>query len=293
MATEATRSQLAVIENLDEKINEIREYIEKQYEKNKELYDESDIERVRTDDWTVERFIRRRKTMKESIEMLDNTLKFRHEMDMPRLKEDDFPEEFHKIGTMFCYANDKQGNGMIYFRIRLHRKVKELEREFKQFILFNVEKMDRITNGNGIGIVFDMKGAGISNMDMDMIWFLVSSLLNYYPIGINYILVYELTWIFQSAWNVIKGWLPAETRNKIKFCKEDEIFDYIDRENLPMYLDGTCRLNYHHVPKNCRSSMEIGQERGKTLKEINKFMKIFQPLLDEADEESKILQSDD
>ncbi|OTF73059.1 hypothetical protein BLA29_006704 [Euroglyphus maynei] len=132
MATEATRSQLAVIENLDEKIIELRQYIEEKYAKNKELYDESDMER----------------------------------------------------------------------------------------------------------------------------------------------------------------WLPSETRNKIKFCKEDEIFDYIDRENLPMYLGGTCRINYHHVPKSCRTSMELGQERGKTLKEINKIMKQFQPLLDEADEESKILLSD-
>lgn len=280
---------LPEIEDLPEKISQVRKFVLEDFDLNPNEYDSSDIERLRNDDWFVERFIRKRKTVKDSQEMLKNCLKFRNELGTPRTKDSDFPEEFYKIGGIFCYANDKFGNGVLYMRIKMHHKIKEIERELKQFIIYLINKLDLQTNGNGMVIVFDCQGAGISNLDMDILWFLVSSLLNYYPYGMSYILVYNLPWIFTSAWNVVKGWLPSETREKIKFASKEQIFDYFDKENLPFYLGGTCKIDYHHVPKGCRSVKEHGVERGLTENKIEKLMKNFLPHLEKAEEEMKEL----
>ncbi|KPM11877.1 motile sperm domain-containing protein 2-like protein [Sarcoptes scabiei] len=280
------RKNLPVIENLSEKISEIRALVLEEYERDRDSMFEEDVKRI-DDDWCVERFLRRRRTVKDSAQMLINTLRWAQEMNLSRLKDSDFPEEFFKIGAMFCYANDKRGNGVVHMRIRLHRKVKELDKKVKQFILYQINKMDLKTNGNGMAIVFDCKGAGFSSMDMDMLWFLVSSLLNYFPYGMDYILVHELPWIFQSAWGIVKGWLPADTRNKIKFASKDQLLEYFDRENLPKYLGGTCQINYHHVPKGCLPAAEYGENHGLEEKEINRIMKIFEPLMDEAIEDER------
>lgn len=277
------------LENVPEMVREVREFVLNEYAKNKDEYDPEDIERIKNDDWTVERFVRRRKTVKESAEMLNNTLKWRHEIAMPRLKDTDFPIEFFKIGAAFCYADDKNGNGVVYLRIRFHRKIKDLEREIKQFIMFHINQMDLKTNGHGMAIVFDCKGAGLSNLDMDMIWFLVQSLLNYYPHGMAYILVYELPWVLQSAWTVVKNWLPTETREKIKFANKDEILQYFDKENLPAYMGGTCEIDYHQIPKGCKPARVIAEQREMSEKAVNRIMKTFQPFLDEAEEEMKQL----
>ncbi|KAF7494368.1 Motile sperm domain-containing protein 2 [Sarcoptes scabiei] len=282
--TKMMRQNLSKIDNLAEKISEIRALVLEEYAKNPEQIFEEDLKRI-DDDWCVERFLRRCRTVKDSSEMLINTLKWVHDLELFRLKDSDFPEEFFKIGAIFCSANDRKGNGVVFLRIRLHRKVKELERKIKQFIIYQIIKMDLKTNGNGMAIVFDCKGAGFASLDMDMIWFLVSSLLNHFPYGMDYILVHELPWIFQSAWGIVKGWLPAETRKRIKFASTDQLLEYFDRANLPKYLGGTCDLNYHHVPKGCLSAIEYGERAGLTPKEVNRILKIFQPLIDEAMEE--------
>ena len=254
-------------------------------------YDSTDIELIRNDNWQVERFIRRKKSVDASVEMLKNTLRWRHQMLMPQLQDTDFPEEFFKVGAMFGYENDLSGNGCVYLRVRLHRKIKELETHIKSFMMHIVNKVDMACNGKGLTVVFDCSGAGLTNLDMDLIWFLVDSLIKYYPYGMEHILVYEMPWILSSAWTIIKAWMAVEFRDKIKFVSRKTITDFIANDHLPYYMGGTCPTDYHHVPKGCRPAEVIAQEKGISEKDVKKIMKSFKPFLEEAQQEIDIINS--
>ena len=166
-----------------------------------------------------------------------------------------------------------------------------MERKIKQFIMYNFNKVDRAMNGKNVAVVFDCKGAGISNLDMDILWFMVDSLIKYYPCGMNYVLVYELPWILASTWTIVKGWLPPEQRDKIKFASKDQIYDYVDQDNLPYYLGGGCKTNYRMVPKDCLTAEEILSKDGFSEKDMQRIIKVFKPLLEEAEEEIRELNA--
>ena len=275
--------------HLQTMIEEVRAKFIQEYETNPDMYDPTDCELICKDDWQVERFIRRKKTTDESFQMLISTLRWRHQMHMPRTKDTDFPEEFFKIGTMFGFEPDLDNNAVIYFRVRLHRKVKELEKFIKLFILHIINKVDMSVQGKGLTVVFDCGGAGLTNLDMDIVWFLVDSLLKYYPYGLKHILVLEMPWILSSAWSIVKGWMPLEFRDKIKFVNNKTITEYIAKENLPYYIGGVCTVDYHHVPKGCRPAEELASKQGLTKKEMKKILKYYQPLIVEANEESRLI----
>lgn len=272
-------------------IEEVRAKFLEEAAANPDLYDPSDIELARNDDWQIERFILRKKSADAAVEMIKGTLRWRRETNMPQLKDTDFPEEFFKIGGMFGFETDLEGNGVVYLRVRLHRKIKELEQFVKLFMMHTVNKMDMAMNGKGISVVFDCSGAGISNLDMDIIWFLVESLIKYYPYGLKHILVYEMPWILTSAWTIIKGWMPAEFQDSVKFITKKNITQYIAKDKLPRYLGGESKLNYHQVPKGCRTATEMASEQGLTEKDLKKMMKAFRPFLDEADAEIQTLSA--
>src|SRR5699024_6800756 len=138
-------------------------------------------------DWQIERFIRRKKSVDAAVEMIKGTLRWRHELNMPQLTDTDFPEEFIKVGAMFGFEHDLEGNGVVYLRVRLHKKVKESRKLVKLYMMHIVNKMDMSINARGLTVVFDCSRAGITNLDMDIVWFLVESLIKDYPNGMKHI----------------------------------------------------------------------------------------------------------
>lgn len=99
--------------------------------------------------------------------------------------------------------------------------------------------------------MFDCSGGGLANADMDLLRFLVSSLINYFPKGLSYILVHELPWILKPFWHIAKAWIAEEHRQLIKFSDSRTVYEYVDRENLPDFMGGTCKRDYRAVPENC------------------------------------------
>lgn len=99
--------------------------------------------------------------------------------------------------------------------------------------------------------MLDCTGAGLANADMDMLMFLISTLVNYFPKGMSYLLVHELPWILKPFWHIAKAWLAEEHRELIKFSNSRTIYEYVNRENLPDFMGGTCERSYTSPPKDC------------------------------------------
>lgn len=77
-------------------------------------------------------------------------------------------------------------------------------------------------------MIFDATGTGPSNCDIDMLLFLISTLKNYFPMGLEYVLVHNVPWILQYVWKLARMAIPPERRNLVRFSNDDNIVDYID-----------------------------------------------------------------
>lgn len=90
----------------------------------------------------------------------------------------------------------------------------------------------RLTNGNQISLFFDMSDTGILNMDMEFIKYLINLCKSYYPNFLNYIIIFEMPWILNTAFKIIKSWLPPKAIPKIKFVHKGNIHELVDPNDV-------------------------------------------------------------
>jgi hypothetical protein len=55
-------------------------------------------------------------------------------------------------------------------------------------------------------------------------------------------IIYQMLFVFNAAWKVIKNWLPAEAVGLIKFTDKKNIKDYIQESQLFTHMGGTVSL---------------------------------------------------
>lgn len=210
-------------------------------------YNQEDVQKVYEDDWFIARYLLRVKLdVKSAHTMLNKALEFRNS---PAISITEFPEEFYKIGAIFAYEPDRKGNIPVWLRIRVNQKIPIVQQFTKSFLFRTIEHADRLANGKGIALCFDLQGAGINNVDMDMLFFIITTLVNYFPKGLSYMLVHELPWFLRSFWHVAKKWLSEDHKDLVKFSDSHSIYEYFAEENLPDFMGGTCKRDYRAVPE--------------------------------------------
>ena len=92
-------------------VKELRDKFMEEYNKEKDLYHETDIRKVLTDDWYVKRFLlARNRDVNESCQMMMEALKWKKSEGIHDLDGSYFPAEQFKLSSLFVYAPDKEGN---------------------------------------------------------------------------------------------------------------------------------------------------------------------------------------
>ena len=87
-------------------------------------------------------------------------------------------------------------------------------------------------------------------------------------------------------YNRFKILFPTEFQQRLKFCNDDEILEYIERKNLPIYLGGT----FHHYDTidneqnnlydKCQSMIDYGHNHGWNDDDIDQILlKLIKPNL--------------
>ncbi|RWS22579.1 Motile sperm domain-containing protein 2-like protein [Leptotrombidium deliense] len=257
-----------------------------EYENNKELYIESDVDKIRKTDFPVRRCIFGCKlNVDDAYEMLKNAMRWRKETGFEEASPTRFPLEFYKIGAVFCYECDNEGTPLLYLRFKVHKKMEILQDPVKKFLIYNMEILDRkIEKERGWGIVFDAQGSSVSNIDFNLLIFLIKTVKNYYTWALKYILVYELPWYLSGAWKLALALVPEEARNLFRLCYKNDIKDVINAENLPDFMGGTCKRNYREIPEGAKPAEEIGKlELGLTSDEVHKIKIHFEKYLCEEE----------
>lgn len=276
------------IENCDDKlIEETRELLQVRYAKNPESFYEHDYKRMLEDDWTVSRFLlRRRLDPKRTAKLMEECGRFRKQYKMSEVKLWEFPIEFHQAGGLFKYAPDRAGNPTIYMRVKMYRRVPEINDVFKAFILCVIEECDMANEGRGVAVVFDLSGASLQNVDLSFLSWLLSSFRNYCPKGVSYILVYNLPWFLNATCKLAMSWMSASNRRCLRFVHGDEIEAFIARENLPDYLGGTCKIDYRAIPEGSRPAIEVCEQLDITPEQALKIRDVFAEYLPATNDDS-------
>jgi len=216
-------------------------------------YHSLDLERLReNNDWIAAFYKYAEEKPEKTVSMLDEVLAWRNEFGTNNLLvsgKPPVPEELFKKGGMFMRNEDINCIPMLHFVVKTHKKDNFPQQQVFKFISYFLEKNYKFNLDDPIVLVFDMSDAGYSNLDMDMIKFVVTCLKTYYPGLIDYMIIYQMPFVFNAAWKIIKNWLPPNAVNLIKFCDKKSIKEYVQESQLFTHMGGTDPFKYAYDPK--------------------------------------------
>ncbi|KAI6646321.1 Motile sperm domain-containing protein 2 isoform X1 [Oopsacas minuta] len=229
----------------------LRERIRIEHSHDKDM-DPRDIDRVQTDHRYTYRFARQRMATggdeNDSLKMLVTALQFRCSHGVNDLTFQDINKELLQMGICYPRGQDIEGSDIVYLLIRMHKKEKEKGEQLKRFALYFLEKHDRHFPNRKMSLFMDCSEAGYSNMDMDLVKFIISLFKQYYPLKLGSIYVYEMPWVMNAGWSIIKSWLSPAARNKMRFIQKHSIGEYFANDQLTARYGGSDPWKYQYPP---------------------------------------------
>lgn len=143
-----------------------------------------------------------------------------------------------QTGVGIPHGEDREGSRIIVLNLRKHKRDAKRLPQLKKFLIFCMETHARRFPDKKTTLLFDVSECGLSNVDMDLVKFLINSYKFYFPYMLGYILVFEMPWMMQAAWRIIKSWLSEGAVNKIKFVTKSDITDYVSPSQLMVQFGG-------------------------------------------------------
>ncbi|XP_054157591.1 motile sperm domain-containing protein 2-like [Oppia nitens] len=247
---------------------------------NNDLYDENDITYTLDNEWSIRRYLLFHKLdVDKSFVAIKDSLQWRKSYGIKQRTDVDYPIEFYQIGAYFPYCVDRNGRTVIYVRAKMYKYFPHINDFMKQYIVHVIDKIDKLSQESGWTMVWDLVGAGPSNWDLSFLKFIISTLRNYYPLGMQYLLAYGVHPLMSGFVKIGLKLVPQDARNRIKFVSKDELLTYIAPENLPDFMGGTSTVSYKDVPLGTQSALEFGLEKGIQSKDIEKALDFYNKFL--------------
>lgn len=260
-------------------VQQIREHFFAEFECNPDLYIAQDVDMIRHEDYYIRRFLYPHDLDPgPAYHQFREWMAWRKEVGFEGATEQRFPIEFYQIGALFPYLTDREGTLLLYMRFKVYKRMDILDQAIKQFVVYNMDRLDSSARKErGWAVVFDTQGAGVSQIDFDMLVFLFKTVKQYYPWGMRYVCVYELPWILTGAWKITQRLLPQDATRLFRFCNRHNISELIDPQNLPDFMGGQCDKDYRLVPEGCRPAEQVAaDEMGLTAEQVKSVKKHFE-----------------
>ncbi|KAM6097221.1 motile sperm domain-containing protein 2 isoform 2-T2 [Chlamydotis macqueenii] len=222
-------------------IGETRRRFEAEYLPDKsDKYDSRDVERLQQDDKWVENYlIWRHDVVDDTLKMIDESFQWRKEYTVNDLSESVLPKWLFESGSLFLHGYDKEGYKLFWFRVKHHIRDPKQQLDKKKLVAFWLEHYAKRDHGKPLTVVFDMAETGISHIDLDFVRFIVNCFTDYYPNFLTKIVIFEMPWIMNAAFKIVKGWLGPEAISMLKFTNKSDVQEYINGEYLPPHMGGT------------------------------------------------------
>jgi len=197
----------------------------------------------------------------ETAIMIVNTARWRKEFGSGEIHDSDFTVQLLDRGTLFSRNRDKDGMKLLVFCVGKHVKGIEKAEDMKKFFVYHLERLTREEGLAQFSIVFDCRNAGLKNMDMEFTQFMINVMKDYYPDPLNYIIVFEMPWVLNAAFKIIKAWLPPQAVKKIKFLTKSNMSEYVDDENRLECWGGLDTWEYKFEPEARNGLKEEGRKK--------------------------------
>ena len=275
-------------------VQQIRNKFLEEYELNPDLYIAKDVKMIQQEDYFIRRFLYPHDLNAEpAYEQFRVWMQWRKEVGFENASPQRFPMEFYQIGALFPYGTDREGTLLLYMRFKVYKRLDILEEAIKQFVVYHMDQLDnQAKKERGWAVVFDTQGAGVAQVDFDMLIFLFKTIKQYYPWGMKYVCIYELPWILYGGWKITQGLLPQDATRLFKFFNQNNINELIDPEELPDFMGGSCPRDYCSVPEGCRPAEEVGhEEMGLTADQVASVKKHFEKHFKEVEKRRQVTLS--
>lgn len=187
--------------------------------------------------------------MKASLQQVWDTCEWRKTAKINEICEENIRLDYVEEGVMFPRGKDLDGKTLFIYRASLYTRGSKNLDEMKRMFLYWLERIIRESNDDYITILFELSDAGLSNVDMDYTKYIITTLKNYYPYSLNYILVFDLPWILNATFQIIKRLLPAKAVDRLKNINGKSIRDYIDDDNMLAGWGGKDDYQFRFVPE--------------------------------------------
>ncbi len=128
-------------------------------------------------------------------------------------------------------------------------------------------------------MVIDCAGIGLSNLDLDLLKFIVTSFSQYYPKLFDAIIVHELPYLLTYVFKLVQSWLPEEDRKFFHLSTKKTLTNFISTSELPPFLGGSNASNWRMVPTGVVPALEFVQlkslkvDSAEKLKFLNVYIK--------------------
>nr|CAD7440656.1 unnamed protein product [Timema bartmani] len=210
----------------------------------------ADLARVKnSDDWLRRFLIHHEGNLNDALQMMWDCLEWRKTFGTNDISESNIRMEYVNEGCLFAHNQDKDGKSILVFKSKKHVKGQKDMDELKRVVVYWFERLERMDKGNSITLFFDMADTGMSNMDMEFIKYLIGLFKVYYPNFLNYIVIFEMPWILNAAFKIIKTWLPAKAVQKIKFVNKSTLKEFVDPDQALKSWGGNDEYVFSFVPE--------------------------------------------
>ncbi|CAB3364898.1 Hypothetical predicted protein [Cloeon dipterum] len=211
----------------------------------------ADMNRITANDDWLKRFLKHQdQDVKEALKMLWDSCEWRNSFGTNDVKIEMFAHApFQDEGGLFAHNRDKDGKPLLIFRVKTHTKGQHNMDDLKKYTIYWFERLERQTKGDQITLFFDMSDCGLGNMDMEFTKYLINLFKCYYPSFLNYIIVFEMPWILNAAFKIIKSWLPPKAAEKIKSVDKKTVTNYIPIDQCLASWGGSDDYDFSFQPE--------------------------------------------
>jgi hypothetical protein len=223
-------------QDVAQKIDAMREAFNTKYADNikKGLYDERDLDRIKTDALWAGTFLRSLKSRGDPIkalEVIHESLKFRKEIGLADLTPASFPAEITDKKAIYYKGVDVNGHPILYINVKENDVKKDLDKVLKQYVAWNFEQHFKIHPDQRCVVLMDMTGASTMNMNIDITKYVISCFSTYFPAFLAYMINYDMPTLLSATWTVVSQFLSSEQKSKVLVIKKSDIGKYIAPEH--------------------------------------------------------------
>lgn len=228
-------------------IAEVRSKVLAMYEDAKDMYEEKDIERLKTEDMLVERYLTREACDPlAAVETMNGAMRWMKRQGISKINESEFSPDL--LNLVQYQGKDKNGNRTVYIRYKTGKKIckrnsKDGEK-LKRFAMYYFHKIDSETKGKNT-IILDLRSLAIrdlvkyANKDLASVagWLIVN-VIRYSPDQVGTLILYEIPRFFSAIAERVLKIVPDEHAGKIKIMRKKDIEKIVSKDEMPDYMGG-------------------------------------------------------